>query len=86
MKSYLTHLECTYCNASYSAEEPHRLCGECGKVLYPRYDLDAARIALDRNSLRVPRTSASGLNVGDIDGSGWSVASVAQAADGAKIT
>ena len=52
MKSYLTHLECTYCHASYSAEEPHRLCGECGKVLYPRYDLDAARLALDRNSLR----------------------------------
>ena len=52
MKSYLTHLECTYCNASYSAEEPHRLCAECGKVLYPRYDLDAAKLALDRGSLR----------------------------------
>ena len=52
MKSYLTHLECTYCNASYSAEELHRVCDECGKVLYPRYDLDAARLALDRNSLR----------------------------------
>ena len=52
MKSYLTHLECTYCNASYSAGEVHRVCDECGKVLYPRYDLDAARLALDRNSLR----------------------------------
>ena len=46
MKSYLTHLECTYCNAIYSAEEPHRLCAECGKVLYPRYDLGAAKLAL----------------------------------------
>ena len=46
MKSYLTHLECTYCSASYSADEPHRLCTACGKVLYPRYDLGAAKLAL----------------------------------------
>ena len=26
MKSYLTHLECTYCLATFSADEPHRLC------------------------------------------------------------
>jgi len=58
MKSCLTHLECTYCNASYSAEEPHRLCAKCGKVFHHRYDLDAAKLTLDRNSLRVPRTSA----------------------------
>ena len=42
MKSYLTHLECTYCYSTYSADEPHRTCGECNKVLYPRYDLEAA--------------------------------------------
>jgi hypothetical protein len=46
MKSYLTHLECTYCDASDSAEEPHRLCAECVEVLYPRYDLGAAKLAL----------------------------------------
>ncbi len=52
MKSYLTELECTYCHETYSADEPHRTCDECGKVLYPRYDLDAARVALDRSALK----------------------------------
>ena len=54
MQSHLTHLECTYCNARYSADEPQRLCADadCGKVLYPRYDLDAAASSLDRDALR----------------------------------
>ena len=52
MKSYLTHLECTYCHATYSADEPHRTCDECGKVLYPRYDLEAAKAALSREMLK----------------------------------
>ena len=51
MKSYLSHLECTYCANTLSADEPHRLCPECGKVLYPRYDLDAAGSAFDREAL-----------------------------------
>ena len=52
MYSYLTNLECTYCDATYSADEANRLCAECGKVLYPRYDLEAASAALDRNALK----------------------------------
>ena len=52
MRSYLTHLECTYCGETLSSEEPQRLCRECGKVLYPRYDLEAAASALDRASLK----------------------------------
>ena len=52
MHSYLTNLECTYCNATYSADEANRLCSECGKVLYPRYDLEAASAALDREMLK----------------------------------
>ncbi len=51
MKSFLTHLECTYCGACHSADEPQRLCVACGKVLYPRYDLVAAKLALDRATL-----------------------------------
>ena len=43
MKSYLSHLECTNCGKTYSAEEIHTTCPACGKVLYARYDLDAAR-------------------------------------------
>ena len=52
MKSYLTHLECTSCHTTFSAEEPHRICPECGKVLYPRYDLVAARADVSREALK----------------------------------
>ena len=52
MRNYLTHLECTYCGASTSADELHGTCPSCGKVLYPRYDLDAAGRALKRETLR----------------------------------
>jgi threonine synthase len=52
MKSYLTHLECTYCHKTYSSSELHRTCDDCGKVLYPRYDLQAAKSGFDRNVLR----------------------------------
>ena len=52
MQSYLINLECTYCDAEFSADEPHRLCAECGKVLYPRYDLEGAAAALDREMLK----------------------------------
>ena len=51
MKSYLTHLECTYCGKKYSADEPMRTCPDCGKVLYAEYDLEAARKAVTRESL-----------------------------------
>ena len=51
MKSYLSHIECTYCAKVLSADEPHRTCPECGKVLYPRYDLPAAKAAFDRGAL-----------------------------------
>ena len=52
MKSYLTHLECTYCHATYPADEVIRLCTECSKVLYPRYDLAGARDALNPDELK----------------------------------
>jgi threonine synthase len=52
MQSYLTHLECTYCKETFSVDEPHRTCRECGKVLYPRYDLKKVRSALDRDMLK----------------------------------
>ncbi len=51
MKSYLTHLECTYCGREFGADEAHRTCGECGKVLYARYDLRKASAALSREDL-----------------------------------
>ena len=51
MKSYLTHLECTSCGATHSADQLIRLCPDCDKVLYARYDLDTARRETDRDAL-----------------------------------
>ena len=53
MKSYLSHLECTYCRATVSADQPARTCPECGRVLYARYDLEAAKKAVTPQGLRV---------------------------------
>lgn len=52
MKSYLDHLECTNCGRTYSAEELHTTCPACGKVLYARYDLAAARKNFSRDDPR----------------------------------
>ena len=52
MRSYLTHLECTYCHGTFSADEPCRTCPQCDKVLFPRYDLDAAKAAISRETLK----------------------------------
>jgi len=51
MKSYLSHLECTACGETYSAEEPHRTCPSCGKVLYARYDLGSLAREITRADL-----------------------------------
>lgn len=40
MYSYLSHLECPRCGETYSAHEPHQVCG-CGAPLLVRYDLQA---------------------------------------------
>ena len=46
-----THLQCTRCGATYSADEPHRLSPCCEKPLYPRYDLPSIRDRLRREEL-----------------------------------
>ena len=51
MKSYLSHLECTETGETYSADEPHGLSPAAQKVLYPRYDLEAAKREIDRNAI-----------------------------------
>ena len=51
MKSYLSHLECTYCHQIYDADEPHRVCESCGKVLYPRYEISAAKEGFHKRDL-----------------------------------
>ncbi len=52
VKSYLDHLECTNCGKTYSADELHTTCPACGKVLFARYDLAAARKHFSREDPR----------------------------------
>ncbi len=51
MKSYLSILECTYCDAKYPHDQLINLCrnSECGKVLFPRYDLDLIKKEINRD-------------------------------------
>ena len=55
MTSLLTHLECTRCGRTYSAEEIQTLCPDDGGVLYARYDLDRGRDTLDRDEVAARR-------------------------------
>ncbi len=50
--SSLTHIECTACHQRFDADQLLGVCPQCGKVLYARYDLDAAAATLTRDSLR----------------------------------
>jgi threonine synthase len=52
----LTHLECSLCQKSFAAGQPHNLC-ECGGPLLVRYDLEKARENWNREWLqRAPST------------------------------
>jgi threonine synthase len=55
--SALSHLECTACGRTASAAELQTTCLACGKVLFARYDLDAARQTLTRETLASRRPS-----------------------------
>ncbi|MHA2253018.1 MAG: pyridoxal-phosphate dependent enzyme, partial [Candidatus Kariarchaeaceae archaeon] len=46
----LTHLECTACGKKLDHSIPQKLCS-CGKVLYPRYDLEKAKETLTKDNL-----------------------------------
>jgi threonine synthase len=49
MKSYLSGLKCTLCGCEYSADLPMRLCKECGKILFPKYDISRMQRECSRN-------------------------------------
>ena len=51
MPSYLTHLECTACHATYPADQLMNTCPACGKVLYAQYDLPAAAASMTPDAL-----------------------------------
>lgn len=52
MRSFLTHLECTYCGKTYAADRLMTTCPACGKVLFARYDLQAAATQMSPAALR----------------------------------
>ncbi len=56
MKSYFSHVECTACGETFAADQVLTLCAKCGKVLYARYDLSAAKAGFTKQelSLRPP--------------------------------
>jgi threonine synthase len=51
MHSFLSHLECTNCAETFSCDEIHTTCPACEKVLYARYDLDAAKQSFRKEDL-----------------------------------
>lgn len=50
--STITHLECTYCGKTYSADAIYNTCPACGKVLYARYNLQEAAKLLTKEMLK----------------------------------
>lgn len=49
--TYLSHLECGWCNKKYSADKVWNLCRDCKKPLLARYNLKAARHDLQRDRI-----------------------------------
>jgi threonine synthase len=49
--SYLSHLECSYCQYHYDADQLIRLCLKCDSPLLVRYDLSQAAAQLDRDEI-----------------------------------
>ncbi|HET8524519.1 MAG TPA: threonine synthase [Thermomicrobiales bacterium] len=52
MRSYLTHLTCSYCDHPAAADQLQTTCPNCGKVLLAQYDLDAAKTEMTPEALR----------------------------------
>ncbi|HET6380445.1 MAG TPA: threonine synthase [candidate division Zixibacteria bacterium] len=49
-RSYLAHLECSACAATFDADALHGVCPDCGKVLLARYDLVSLQRAMPQPS------------------------------------
>jgi threonine synthase len=56
MKTFLDRLQCTACSREFSADQLHTVCPYCGKVLFARYDLAAARKSMSRDFSKRPPT------------------------------
>ncbi len=49
--SYLSHLECSGCGKQYAHSEIHTFCPICQSPLLSRYDLEQAKLKVDRNEI-----------------------------------
>ena len=49
--SQLTHLECSKCGERHDADQVQTVCKKCGKPLFARYDLEAAKETLTKREL-----------------------------------
>lgn len=49
--SFLSHLECSLCGATYDANKIWNLCTDCKKPLLARYDLEGAKKTIHKNKL-----------------------------------
>ncbi len=52
-ENYCTHLECSVCRRRHPVEEPQTVCTSCGKSLLARYDLERARLELNKTEVRM---------------------------------
>jgi len=55
--SFLSHLECSRCGATYPIDGPQTVCPKCGKPLFARYDLEGISRALTKGDLAGRGTS-----------------------------
>ena len=50
--SCIENLICTNCGKEFDADEINGLCTSCGKVLYPKYDLEKAKESLSKQNIQ----------------------------------
>jgi len=51
-QSFLESIICTNCDSEYNINELHNICKNCGKVLFPQYDLEEAKELLTRDKIQ----------------------------------
>ncbi|HEV7664533.1 MAG TPA: threonine synthase [Chloroflexota bacterium] len=54
-RSYLTHLECSFCGLAHDADVLQTVCTACGKVLFARYDLAAIKASTTQHAFATRR-------------------------------
>lgn len=54
--SFIINLTCTNCGKQFNADEKNGLCTSCGKVLYPRFDLESAKEIISKQKIQQRKT------------------------------